>query len=151
MGLKIYLVITLYILSVNGWFFESFTMRNNQVDLLYQHALKYYHHAENYKQSILQDITPFGLRLKKKAAINPISPDFNIEWNGILKDAERKLLKLLLKEVQDISRNADKEFKESIKKEHPNNYVKEKEFVEKRNSKFKKVLEERRKKKWQKF
>ena len=151
MGLKIYLVITLYILSVSGWFFESFTMRNNQVDLLYQHALKYYHHAENYKQSILQDITPFGLRLKKKAAINPISPDFNIEWNGILKDAERKLLKLLLKEVQDISRNADKEFKESIKKEHPNNYVKEKEFVEKRNSKFKKVLEERRKKKWQKF
>ena len=151
MGLKIYLVIALYILSVSGWFFESFTMRNNQVDLLYQHALKYYHHAENYKQSILQDITPFGLRLKKKAAINPISPDFNIEWNGILKDAERKLLKLLLKEVQDISRNADKEFKESIKKEHPNNYVKEKEFVEKRNSKFKKVLEERRKKKWQKF
>ena len=151
MGLKIYLVITLYILSVSGWFFESFTMRNNQVDLLYQHALKYYHHAENYKQSILQDITPFGLRLKKKAAINPIFPDFNIEWNGILKDAERKLLKLLLKEVQDISRNADKEFKESIKKEHPNNYVKEKEFVEKRNSKFKKVLEERRKKKWQKF
>ena len=151
MGLKIYLVITLYILSVSGWFFESFTMRNNQVDLLYQHALKYYHHAENYKQSILEDITPFGLRLKKKAAINPISPDFNIEWNGILKDAERKLLKLLLKEVQDISRNADKEFKESIKKEHPNNYVKEKEFVEKRNSKFKKVLEERRKKKWQKF
>ena len=35
MGLKIYLVIALYILSVNGWFFESFTMRNNQVDLLY--------------------------------------------------------------------------------------------------------------------
>ena len=108
MGLKIYLVITLYILSVSGWVFESFTMRNNQVDLLYQHALKYYHHAENYKQSILQDITPFGLRLKKKAAINPISPDFNIERNGILKDAERKLLKLLLKEVQEISCNADK-------------------------------------------
>ena len=151
MGLKIYLVITLYILSVNGWFFESFTMHNNQVDLLYEHALKYYHHAENYKQSILQDITPFGLQLKKKAAINPISPDFNTEWNGILKDAERKLLKLLLKEVQDISRNADKEFKESIKKEHPNNYVKEKEFVAKRNSKFKKILEEKRKKKWQKF
>ena len=57
MGLKIYLVITLYILSVNGWLFESFTMHNNQDDLLYQHALKYYHHAENYKQSILQDIT----------------------------------------------------------------------------------------------
>ena len=61
MGLNIYLVITLYILSVNGWFFESFTMRNNQVDLLYQHALNYDHHAGNYKQSILEDNTPFGL------------------------------------------------------------------------------------------
>ena len=89
--------------------------------------------------------------MKKKAAINSISPDFKIEWNGILKDAERKLLKLLLKEVQDISRNADKELKESIKKEHPNNYVKEKELVEKRNSKFKKILEGRIKKKKQKF
>ena len=46
--------------------FEGKTMRYNQVDLLYQHALKYYHHAENYQQSILQDITLFGLRLKKK-------------------------------------------------------------------------------------
>ena len=60
-------------------------MRYNQVGLLYQQALKYYHHAENYHQSILQDITPFGLRLKKKAAINPISPDFDNQWNGILK------------------------------------------------------------------
>ena len=106
-------------------------MRNDQVDLLYQHALKYGHHAENYKQSVLEDITPFGLRLKKKAAINPLSNDFNIEWNGIPKDDERKLLKLLLKEVQDISRKADKELKESIEKEHRNNYVKEKELVEK--------------------
>ena len=49
--------------------------------------------------------------------------------------------------MQDISHNSDKELEESIKKEHPNNYVKEKELVEKRNSKFKKILEERRKKK----
>ena len=47
-------------------------MRYNQIDLPYQHALKYYHHYENYQQSILQDITPFGIRLKNKAAIKPI-------------------------------------------------------------------------------
>ena len=88
MGVKFYHVVTIYILSVNGWFFEGITMRYNQVDLLYQHALKYYHHAENYQQSILQDITPFVLRLKKRAAINPNSPDVNNHWNGILKDAE---------------------------------------------------------------
>ena len=55
-----------HIYLISKWMvFEGITMRYNQVDLLYQHALKYYHHAENYQQSILQDITPFGLRLKK--------------------------------------------------------------------------------------
>ena len=81
-------MITIYILSVNGWFFEDITMPYNQADLLYQHALKYCHRAENYQQSILQDITPFGLRLKNRAAINPISPDFNSHRNGIFKGAE---------------------------------------------------------------
>ena len=96
-------------------------------------------------------ITPFGLRLKKKAAITPISPDFDNQWNGILKDAERKLLKLLLKEAQEISTSADTEFRERIKEENPENYAKEKELVEKRNLKLKIVLEERRKGKWHKF
>ena len=103
MGVTFYHVITIYILFVNGLFFEGIAMRYNKVDLLYQNALKYYHHAENYQQSILQGIIPFGLLLKKRAAINPVSPDFNNHWNGILKDAERKPLTLLLDEVQKIS------------------------------------------------
>ena len=140
-------MITIYILSVNGWFFEDITMPYNQADLLYQHALKYCHRAENYQQSILQDITPFGLRLKNRAAINPISPDFNSHRNGIFKGAERKLLTLLLQEAQKISESADSEFQEIIKKGNRNNYVKQKELVEKRNLKLKRLLEERPKKK----
>ena len=57
----------------------------------------------------------------------------------------------MLKEAQEISVSADLEFLESIKKEHPNNYVKEKELVEKRNLKLKRLLEERQRKKWHKF
>ena len=151
MGVTFYHVITIYILFVNGLFFKGIAMRYNNVDLLYQYALKYYHHAENYQQSILQGIIPFGLLLKKRAAIDPVSPDFNSHWNGILKDAERKLLTLLLEEVQKVSYRADSEFQEIIKKEHPNNYVKEKELVEKRNLKLKRLLEQSRKKKWHKF
>ena len=116
----------IYILSLNGRFFEGITMRYNQVDLLYQHVLKYYHHTENYQQIILQDITRFGLRLKRRAAINPIFSDFNSHWNGILKDTERTLLTLLLEEAQKISVSVDSEFQEIFKKEHANNYVKEK-------------------------
>ena len=58
---------------------------------------------------------------------------------------------LLLEEAQKISVSADLKFQEIIKKKHPNNYVKEKELVEKRNLKLKRLLEERRKKKWHKF
>ena len=77
MGVTFYHVITIYILFVNGLFFKGIAMRYNKVDLLYQYALKYYYHAENYQQSILQGIIPFGLLLKKRDAINPVSPDFN--------------------------------------------------------------------------
>ena len=46
-------MISIYILSVNGRFFEGITMHFNQVNLLHQHALKDYHHSENYQDSIL--------------------------------------------------------------------------------------------------
>ena len=146
-----YHVITIYILSISEWFFEDITMPYYQADLLYQHAVKYYHRAENYQQSILQNITPFGLRLKNRAAINLVSPDFNSLRNGIFKGAERKLLTLLLQEAQKISESADSEFQEIIKKGNPNNYVKQKELVQKKNLKLKRILEERRKKKRHKF
>ena len=102
-------MITIYILSVNGWFFEDITMPYNQADLLYQHALKYCHRAENYQQSILQDITPFGLRLKNRAAINPISPDFNSHRNGIFKGAERRLRKFRRVQIQNFKKLLRKE------------------------------------------
>ena len=69
--------IFIYMLSVNGWIFNVITMHFNEIDLLYQQALKYQHHAENYQESLAQDITPFGQQLKKKPAITVISPDLN--------------------------------------------------------------------------
>ena len=99
MGLKFYYVITLYILLVNEWFGNAITMHLNKVDLLYQRVLKNQHHAENYMESLAQDITSYGLQFKKKAVISSFSPDFKNRWNNVLKEAERKLLKLLLKEV----------------------------------------------------
>ena len=61
MGLKVYHVITLCILPVNGWIFNAITLSFNEIDLLYQKALKYQHHAESYKESLAQDITPFEM------------------------------------------------------------------------------------------
>ena len=84
MGLKFYYVITLYILSVNEWFGNAITMHLNKVDLLYQRVLKIQHHAENYMERLAQDITPYGLQLKKKAAISSFSPDFKNRFGGTM-------------------------------------------------------------------
>ena len=59
--------------------------------------------------------------MKKKAAISGMSPDFDNQWNNVLKDAERKLLKLLLKEVNEISYEANK-FDEQVKVLYPHSF-----------------------------
>ena len=46
--------------------------------------LQYKHHQENYRNSLLYGITPYGLQLKKSAQIETTSPDFPT--------AERKLI-----------------------------------------------------------
>ena len=76
------------------------------------------------------DITPFGLQLKKKAVISAISPDFDNQWNNVLKDAERKLFKLLLKEVNEISYEANKKFDEQVKVLYPHSFSERKKHVQ---------------------
>ena len=97
--------------------------------------MKYQRHAENYRKSLFHEVTPFGLLLKKKAAINVISPDFGNLCNEILKEAERKLLRLLLKEMEQIYINTETEFDEAIQSTLPERYVQEKKLVQKRNRK----------------
>ena len=77
-------MITLCILSVNGWIFNTKIIHFNKIEI----ALKYQRHAKNYKESLAQDITPFCLQLRKKAAINAISPYFDNQWNNVLNFAE---------------------------------------------------------------
>lgn len=100
--------------------------------------MKYQHHVENYIENLAQDITPYGLQLKKKAAISSISPDFRNRWNNVLKETERELLKLLLKEVDEISDDANRKFDQTVKSLYSHNFSREKEHVQKRNLDLKK-------------
>ena len=54
------------------------------------------------KESILRDVTPFGLRIKKNPGINVISSDFMNRWNSALKIAERSLVELLREETEKV-------------------------------------------------
>ena len=70
----------------------------------------------------------------------------------MLKGGERKLSKLLLKEVNEISNDANKKFDEKVKVLYPHSFSeRKKKHVQQSNSKYKKSLEERRRRKWLKF
>ena len=65
-------------------------MHLNEVYLLYQKILKYQNHVANYTEILAEDVTPYGLQLKKKAVISAISPDFNNRLKNVLKDLKKK-------------------------------------------------------------
>ena len=72
----------------------------HSTDRTYQRILRNEHHQKNCKNSLLTDITPYGLQLKKHAQIQIISEDFPVKWLNILHEAERKLVNLLLEETK---------------------------------------------------
>ena len=58
--------------------------------------LRYEHHHESCKNSLLNNISPYGLQLEKKDHIETVSEDFSVKWTNVLYDSERKLVRFLL-------------------------------------------------------
>ena len=67
--ITIYVAIVISRLSENGMVLQSY-------EHFYNKKLHYKHHNENFKESILCDITSFGLQIKKNPGINVISSEF---------------------------------------------------------------------------
>ena len=76
--------------------------RKSHLDLLFQKRLRYEHHRENFKESLSNNVTPFGLRIKKAPAIVSVNEDFHIKWQKIRKSVEKELIELLLLESEAI-------------------------------------------------
>ena len=62
---------------------------NSNLNLLFPRALRYEHHRENFRESLLNNITPLRLRIKKFPAIVPVNEFVHIKWHNILKNAEK--------------------------------------------------------------
>ena len=71
--------IPINIFSVKGMIINDGFMNLN---ILLQKSTPLQHHYKNYEES------------KKCPAFEPISKDYNIKWNNILRDAERSLVEL---------------------------------------------------------
>ena len=65
------------------------------LDLLFQKALRYEHHQKKFKESLSNDVTPFGLRIKKTPAIEALFPDDQGEVKNILREKNQNIEKQL--------------------------------------------------------
>ena len=61
--------------------------RNLLLDLLFQKSLRYEHHHKNFRESLSNKVSPYGLPIKKAPAIFVVNKDFHIKWHMILKSA----------------------------------------------------------------
>ena len=98
------------------------------------------HQQENYKNSLLNDITPYGLQLKKHAQIETISKEFPV-----------KLVNLLLEETKFVHQELENKFSKGLITNFPQKHTDIKNDIITRNLTLKVTLNDRRKKKWQIF
>ena len=141
-----FLVIILYHM-INGMVvFDG----NTHLDYLYQKSLRYQHHRENYLTSLLEGLIPSGLRINKRPAFESVSDEFENKWNSVLYDAEKRLVKLLLKESENVVAKVQSEIELGIL-DSATAYEVTLERLEQKHANYKQNLEKRRDKKWKKF
>ena len=68
---------------------------------------------------LLEGIVPTGLKLKKCTAFQTVSPDFDLNWNNVLYDAEKKRVKLLLEESKKVIAKIDTDIPIEIETKYP--------------------------------
>ena len=139
----------MYITLANGMVLPE--VNSQSLDWLFQKLLRYEHHAENYKLALDQQIIPFGLRINKAPAIQTIFEHFNNQWNTILYDSEKRLIRLLLEETQKVVEKTRTDFNKNLEVNYPHHHEEEKNLIIKRNEKIKRKLEIKRRRKRIKF
>ena len=95
--MKVSLLIILYTFMTNGTVFRD-TWQN--LNYLFQKVICEQHHHDNYHGSLEKNRTAFGLRMKKRPAIKRTSNNFYTAWNSVLYNTEKRLVELILGEIE---------------------------------------------------
>ena len=147
MAVKV-LVITLFIFLPYVCGFMEKLFATHSTDRTYQRILRNEHHQENYKNSLLNDITPYCLQPKKHNQIENISEDVPAKWLNVLYEAERKLVNLLLGKTKLVYQELENNFNKDLITNFPRNYSDIENDIISRNLTIMINLNDRRKKKW---
>ena len=136
--INLYIILVIVITDIDG---------NTPLNLLFQKALRYEHHQKNFKESLSNDVTPFGLHIKKTPATETVNEDFHMKWHSILKNAEKQLIELLLFESETMVAKIQFEVDMSIKALFLNDQGEVKNILSEKNQNIEKQLKQRRQKK----
>ena len=131
------------------WFFSGRLL--SRLDIFLQKFTRYNHHQKNYERSLLEGIVLAGFKLKKSPTFQPVSPDFDLNWNNVLYDAEKKLVKLLLEEPKKVITKIDTDIAIEIETKYPETTQEEREKIKLKYKNVERKLEVKRNKKWEKF
>ena len=93
---------------------------------------------------------PSGLKINKRQVFESVIDYFENQWNSVLYDVEKRLVKLLLKESENVVANVQSEIELEIL-DSETTYEVTRERLEQKHVKFKQNLEKRRDKKWENF
>ena len=88
--INLYIMLVIVMAGIDG---------NTHLDLLFQKALRYEHHQKNFKESVSNYVTPFGLRIKKTPVIEIVN-EFHMNWHSNLKNVEKQPIVLVLFESE---------------------------------------------------
>ena len=93
---------------------------------------------------------PSGLKINKRQVFESVIDYFENQWNSVLYDVEKRLVKLLLKESENVVANVQSKIELEIL-DSETTYEVTMERLEQKHVKFKQNLEKRRDKKWENF
>ena len=149
MRLLLLITLLIFILKITKGivFFDG----NSHLVYLYQKSLRYQHHRENYVASLLEGFIPKGLRIKKPPAFAAVTDHFENQWNSILYDTGKRLVKLLLKQSENVIAKIDTEIEIDLQKGGELSQEVKSEELEQRNVQLKNHRQHRRVKKWNKI
>ena len=93
---------------------------------------------------------PSGLKINKRQVFESVIDYFENQWNSVLYDVEKRLVKLLLKESENVVAKVQSKIELEIL-DSETTYEVTMERLEQKHVKFKQNLEKRRDKKWENF
>ena len=123
----------------------------SRFDFLLRKSVRYNHHKQNYEGSLFEGIIPKGLKINKKPAFQPISGNFYQQWNIVLYDTEKRLVRLSLEESEKVIETVEMDITREMDKKFPDYADSERTSVQEKHKRFEQNLKIRRNKKWKKL